>query len=141
MAMLPFSGYNMSDYFKHWLQMGKRMKKPPRIFYVNWFRIDENGKFLWPGFRENLRVLEWILKRCNNEVDAIKTSIGYIPIIEDINTQGLNLSKVTLKKLFAIDKHEWKEELERQRNFLSIFGVSLPEEVWQEYRDLEKRLG
>ncbi|MDD5292005.1 MAG: phosphoenolpyruvate carboxykinase (GTP) [Candidatus Omnitrophica bacterium] len=141
MAMLPFNGYNTADYFRHWLQMGKRMKKQPRIFYVNWFRVDENGKFLWPGFGENLRVLEWILKRCNNEVGAIKTAIGYIPKIEDINTQGLNLPKGNLKKLFTIDKHEWKEELERQRSFLAIFGDSLPEEILEEHRDLEKRLG
>ncbi|MDD5005457.1 MAG: phosphoenolpyruvate carboxykinase (GTP) [Candidatus Omnitrophica bacterium] len=140
MAMLPFCGYNMADYFRHWLKMGKRMVKQPRIFCVNWFRVDENGKFLWPGFGENLRVIEWILKRCNNEVGAVKTPIGYIPKLEDLNTDSLDLSKDTLKKLFLIDKSEWREELERQRIFLATFKNSLPEEIWKEYRALKKRL-
>ena len=140
MAMLPFCGYNMGDYFKHWLNMGKKMTKPPRIFHVNWFRVDKQGKFLWPGFGENLRILEWILKRCNNEVGAIKTPIGYIPKTEDINLDGLDLPKKTLKELFSIDKDEWKEELERQHNFLETLKDSLPKEIWQEHRALRKRL-
>jgi phosphoenolpyruvate carboxykinase (GTP) len=140
MAMLPFCGYNMADYFQHWLKIGKEMTRPPRIFYVNWFRLDKNGKFLWPGFGENLRILEWILKRCNNEVGAIKTAIGHIPKIEDINLEGLNLSKEIIKELFAIDREQWREELRRQGDFLNIFGDTLPPEIWQEYADLEKRL-
>ena len=140
MAMLPFCGYNMAEYFKHWLKMGKKMTKPPRIFYVNWFRVDKEGKFLWPGFGENLRILEWILRRCNNEVGAIKTPIGYIPKIEDINTTGLDLSKDNLKQLFSINKKEWQEELERQHKFLMKFENSLPKEIWQEYKALKKRI-
>ncbi|MBL7197328.1 MAG: phosphoenolpyruvate carboxykinase (GTP) [Candidatus Omnitrophica bacterium] len=140
MAMLPFCGYNMGGYFKHWLKLGKKMIKPPRIFYVNWFRVDKQGKFLWPGFGENIRILDWILKRCNNEVGAIKTPIGYIPKIEDINMSGLNLSKDIQGQLFSINKKEWREELERQHKFLSKLKDSLPKEIWQEYRALNRRL-
>ena len=140
MAMLPFCGYNMGDYFEHWLEVGKDMVKPPRIFHVNWFKLDKKGKFLWPGYGENLRILEWVLKRCNDQVDAIKTPIGYIPKIEDINIEGLNLSKRALEDLFLIDKKEWMEELERQHRFLETFSGSLPEEIWQEYEALKKRL-
>ncbi|NQU18659.1 phosphoenolpyruvate carboxykinase (GTP) [bacterium] len=140
MAMLPFCGYNMGDYLKHWLKLGKKMVKPPRIFYVNWFRVDKQGKFLWPGFGENIRILDWILKRCNNEVGAIKTPIGYIPKIEDINMSGLNLSKDIQRQLFSINKKEWREELERQYKFLTKLKNSLPKEIWQEYGALNKRL-
>ncbi len=141
MAMLPFCGYDMGHYFKHWLDIGKKMKKQPRIFHVNWFRIDKDGKFIWPGFGENIRVIDWILKRCNNEVGAIKTPIGYIPKPEDINIEGLDLSSDTLKDLLSIDKNEWREELGRQKEFLATFKDSLPDEIWQEYKALEKRLG
>lgn len=140
MAMLPFCGYNMGYYFKHWLKMGKKMKSPPRIFHVNWFRVDEQGKFVWPGFGENIRVLEWILKRCNNEVEAVKTPIGYIPKIEDINLEGLDLSREVLKELFVIDKKEWREEMRRQRDFLDTLKGFLPKEILQEYSALTKRL-
>jgi len=141
MAMLPFCGYNMGEYFKHWLRTGKEMANPPRIFLVNWFRVDKNGKFLWPGYGENLRILEWILKRCNNEVDAVETPIGYVPKIEDINIKGLKLTKAIMKELFYIDKKEYREELKRQYEFLSKFKSSLPREIWQEYRALRKRIG
>ena len=90
MAMLPFCGYHMADYFAYWLAMGKRLEKVPKIFHVNWFRMDENGKFLWPGYGENLRVLEWILDRCNNKADAVKTPIGYIPAPNSLDLTGLN---------------------------------------------------
>jgi len=99
MAMLPFCGYNMADYFRHWLVMGKKMAKPPKIFHVNWFRSDEKGKFLWPGFGENLRVLEWILDRCNNKVNALKSPIGYVPFASNIDMTGLDLPSGTLEKL------------------------------------------
>lgn len=140
MAMLPFCGYNMAEYFRHWLKMGKQMKNPPKIFYVNWFRVDAEGRFLWPGFSENLRILDWILKRCNNEVEAIKTPIGYIPKIEDIDLNGLDLPKENIKNLFQINKQEWQEELDRQNQFLKIFKKSLPQEIWHEYHALKKRL-
>jgi phosphoenolpyruvate carboxykinase (GTP) len=140
MAMLPFCGYNMAHYFKYWLEMGKRMNKPPKIFHVNWFRTDENGKFLWPGFRENLRVLEWILDRCNNKVEAVKTPIGYVPRPYDIDMTDINLATGTLEKLLAVDKKDWLEELNSLKTFFKQFKKDLPEELWQEYEALLKRL-
>ena len=140
MAMLPFCGYNMAYYFRHWLDMGKRMAKPPKIFHVNWFRTDEKGKFLWPGFRENLRVLEWILDRCNNKVEAFKTPIGYIPYPADIDMTGLNLSEGALDKLLQVRKADWLDELKGIKNFFNQFKRDLPAELWKEYASLEKRL-
>ncbi|MBU1090386.1 MAG: phosphoenolpyruvate carboxykinase (GTP) [Candidatus Omnitrophica bacterium] len=140
MAMFPFCGYNMADYFKHWLAMGKGMNKPPRIFHVNWFRTDQNGKFLWPGFRENLRVLEWILDRCNNKVSAVKTAIGFIPNASDLDMTGLDLPDGTLEKLLAVDNQDWLEESKGIKDFFKKFEGDLPPEMWQEFEALEKRL-
>ncbi len=140
MAMIPFCGYNMADYFKHWLKMGKKMKKPPKIFYVNWFRRDKSGKFIWPGFSDNLRILNWILNRSKGNVGAIKTPLGYIPKYEDIDMAGLDFPKEKWNELFRIDKGEWKKELESQKEFLDKFGRRLPEEVLKEYRAFKKRL-
>lgn len=140
MAMLPFCGYNMADYFRHWLEMGRRMTKTPKIFHVNWFRTDHKGNFLWPGYRENLRVLEWILDRCNNKVGAQETPIGYIPEIKDIDLTGLYLAPGILEKLFTIDKKEWLEELRGIKTFFKQFKQDLPPELWQEYNDLWQRL-
>jgi phosphoenolpyruvate carboxykinase (GTP) len=141
MAMLPFCGYNMAEYFRHWLNMGRKMNKAPKIFNVNWFRMDENNKFLWPGFRENLRVLEWILDRCNNKVEALQTPIGYIPKdFNDIDMTGLAITKVNLDKLFAVDKKAWLSELEGVKKFFREFKKDLPQEMWQEYEDLKSRL-
>jgi Phosphoenolpyruvate carboxykinase (GTP) len=140
MAMLPFCGYNMADYFSHWLNLGKKMAKPPRIFHVNWFRTNSKGKFIWPGFGENLRILEWIISRCNNRVKARETPIGFIPYLEDIDMTGLYVHKKNLEKLFNIDKKQWQKELEQQKEFFSIFSGELPDEIAQEYRALKKRL-
>jgi phosphoenolpyruvate carboxykinase (GTP) len=140
MAMLPFCGYNMADYFRHWLEMGKKMVKAPRIFHVNWFRTDEKGKFLWPGYRENLRVLEWILDRCNNKVEAQKSPIGYIPKVTDIDLTGINLPLPILEKLLFIDKKDWLEELEGIKRFFKQFKKDLPEELWDEYEALKARI-
>ena len=140
MAMLPFCGYNMADYFRHWLEMGKRMARPPKIFHVNWFKTDENGNFLWPGYRENLRVLEWILDRANNKVEAVETPIGYIPRPSDIDLTGLELGPQTLERLLGIDNKEWLEELKRIKKFLGQFKKTLPHELWQEYESLAERL-
>ena len=140
MAMLPFCGYNMAEYFRHWLEMGKRMVKPPRIFHVNWFRTDELGRFLWPGFRENLRVLEWILDRCNNKADALRTPIGYLPFPCDIDMTGLQLPKGILERLLQIHKEDWFEELKGIKKFFRQFKKSLPIELWQEYEALSQRL-
>lgn len=140
MAMFPFCGYNMDLYFRHWLDMGKHITKAPRIFNVNWFRTDESGKFIWPGFGENLRVLEWILERCNNKVEAVKTPIGYIPMPKDIDMTGLKLSEGAMEKLLQINKKEWLEELKSIKQFFKQFKKDLPAELWQEYDNLESRL-
>ncbi len=140
MAMVPFCGYNMADYFRNWLDAGKKMIKPPKIFHVNWFRTDDKGNFLWPGFRENLRILEWILDRANEKIGAVKTPIGYIPRIKDLDMTGLDLPKTALEELFLIDKNEWLRELEDIKGFFKKFETDLPEELWQEYEALSKRL-
>ena len=140
MAMLPFCGYNMADYFRHWLKMGKLMTRPPKIFHVNWFKTDENGNFLWPGYGENLRVLEWIIGRCRSKVDAVQTPIGYIPSMKDLDMTGLKFPKNALKKLFEIKKQEWLAEVEGQRKFFAIFGKNFPKELMQEHHALEKRI-
>ncbi|MDP2923875.1 MAG: phosphoenolpyruvate carboxykinase (GTP) [Candidatus Omnitrophota bacterium] len=140
MAMFPFCGYNMAEYFRHWLEMGRRMARPPKIFHVNWFRADEQGKFLWPGFGENSRVLEWILDRCNNKVEAVETAIGYVPRASDIDMTGLELPAGTLEKLLAIDTKAWLEELKGIKKFFQQFRKNLPQDLWQEYEDLTSRL-
>lgn len=140
MAMLPFCGYNMAQYFQHWLDMGKRMSKAPKIFNVNWFRTDENGKFLWPGYRENLRVIEWILDRCNNSVEATTTPIGYIPRPTDIDLTGLQLAPGAVEKLLAIDPAEWQAETDGIAQFFKQFKNDLPKELWDELAALKTRL-
>lgn len=140
MAMIPFCGYNMADYFRHWLNMGSKMEKQPKIFHVNWFRMDEKGHFLWPGFGENLRILEWILDRCNNKVDAVKTPIGYVPEAKDIDLTGLNISKQDMDRLFDVDRFEWVQEMNSQKEFLNTFGKDLPKEIWQEWEAQNRRL-
>ena len=140
MAMLPFCGYNMGDYFAHWLSMGKKMESPPKIFHVNWFRQDENGKFIWPGFGENLRVLKWVIDRCFDRVGARETPIGLIPNTDDLLIDGLNLTGDVNQTLFSIDRSEWLEELKGHEEFLKIFGDRLPDELWEECESLRKRL-
>jgi phosphoenolpyruvate carboxykinase (GTP) len=140
MAMIPFCGYNMASYFRHWLEMGRKMPKAPKIFSVNWFRTDKNGQFLWPGFGENLRVLEWILDRCENKVGAIKTPIGYTPNIYDIDMTGISLQEEAMARLLEVNRHDWQEELKGVRSFFQQFKKDLPEELWQEYEELHARL-
>jgi phosphoenolpyruvate carboxykinase (GTP) len=108
---------------------------------VNWFRADKNGKFFWPGFGDNLRVLEWILDRCNNTAGAVKTPIGYIPKTNEIDMTGLHLPKGQMEGLFSLSRKEWREELKSVKEFFETFGNGLPEELWQEYKALKKRLG
>ena len=131
MAMLPFCGYHMGDYFKHWIEMGEMLgDKAPKIFNVNWFRVDEDGHFVWPGFGDNLRVLEWILKRCDGEVDAVETAIGYVPKPEDINLEGLeNFDIETLKSILEVDNAKWAKEAEGIEEFYKKFGDKLPAEL------------
>ena len=140
MAMRPFIGYHICDYFAHWIEMGKKIPNPPKIFHVNWFRLDDEGNFMWPGFGDNLRVLEWIIKRCDNEVDACKTAIGYLPEVSDINVNGLDLNEATMKELLTVDKAIWTEELNGIKEFFGSFGDKLPKELKDELEGLEERL-
>lgn len=140
MAMLPFCGYHMGDYFQHWIDMGKKIKVQPKIFNVNWFRTDSEGHFIWPGFGDNMRVLDWILKRCEETVDADETAIGYVPKPEDINLEGCGVDKETLKGLLNVDTETWKKEAEGIREFYKKFGDRLPKELEEELASLESRL-
>lgn len=140
MAMLPFCGYHMADYWQHWLDMEKDVPSPPKIFNVNWFRTDDNGEFIWPGFGENLRVLEWILKRCFDEVDARETEIGYLPKVEDINLEGVDVPPETLAGLLSVDRDLWREEAAGIREFYAKFGDKLPQALREELAGLEDRL-
>lgn len=141
MAMMPFCGYNMGDYFSHWIEMGKLLgENAPKIFSVNWFRTDENGKFMWPGFGDNIRVLEWILNRCENSANAKKTPIGYIPYAEDINLEETSVSEKSLEKLLEIDTDLWKKESDNIEEFYKIFKEHLPDELKKELTNLKNRL-
>ncbi len=140
MAMLPFCGYHMGDYFKHWLDMGKKIAKPPKIFHVDWFRTGADGKMMWPGFGENLRVILWILERAQGKGEAQKTSIGYLPTADAISLEGLNLSRQTLQQLLSIDHDEWRTELDKQSQFFKTLGNHLPKEILEEQEALRARL-
>lgn len=141
MAMLPFCGYNMGDYFAHWFHMGEVLgDKAPKIFNVNWFRVDDDGNFIWPGFGDNLRVLEWIIKRCDGEVDAIETPIGYVPKVEDINLDGLDFELDTLKSILEVDNELWRKEAEGITEFYKKFGDKLPKKLEKELKGLKERL-
>jgi len=140
MAMLPFCGYNMGDYFKHWLEMGKKMSNPPKIFHVNWFRTNEEGQFIWPGFGDNFRVIEWMLKRCENKADANEAPIGYLPKPEDINIEGLNLSADTLKSLLSIDTESWLADIKNIEEFYAKIGDAIPQELIEELKRLADNL-
>jgi phosphoenolpyruvate carboxykinase (GTP) len=141
MAMLPFCGYHMGDYFQHWLDMGEKLgDKAPKIFNVNWFRLDDEGHFIWPGFGDNMRVLMWILDRCEGKVDAVETPIGYEPKPEDINLEGLDIDVDVVKGLLDVDKDLWKEEAKGIREFFGKFGDKLPKEMTKELDELEARL-
>ena len=140
MAMRPFVGYDMGDYWQHWLDMGKMIANPPKIFHVNWFRTDENGHFIWPGFGDNMRVLMWILARCAGTVDAVETPIGYVPRPEDIDITGLNLTLDDLKGLLTVDRELWLEDCKGIREFYHQVGDRVPAVLYDELADLEKRL-
>ena len=141
MAMLPFCGYHMGDYFKHWIDMGEVLgDKAPKIFNVNWFRLDDEGNFLWPGFGDNFRVLEWIVKRCNGEADATETAIGYVPAAEDINLEGLDMDIEVLKSILEVDNEKWLGETAGIEEFYEKFGDRLPEELKAQLSALKERL-
>lgn len=139
MAMLPFMGYHVGDYLQHWINMGKKIKNAPKIFHVNWFRVDQNGKFLWPGFGENLRVINWILERCQGKGKTVETPIGNVPTEDALNLEGLNLSADALKALLKVDKGEWAEELKSQVEHFEKIGSRLPKEVRDEHAATQKR--
>jgi phosphoenolpyruvate carboxykinase (GTP) len=141
MAMLPFCGYNMGDYFGHWLNVGKRLTNPPKIYSVNWFRTDDDGKFIWPGFGENIRVIKWILDRVNDRVGAKETPLGLVPNLSDLDLSGLNIAKEKMEKLFEVDRPGWQAELQDIDAYLSQFGDHLPAELRRQRDDLAKKLG
>ena len=140
-AMLPFCGYNMADYFKHWMNMGRLLKQPPKIFSVNWFRVDEDGRFIWPGFGDNARVLKWIVDRVHGRVGARETPLGLTPNISDLALDGLNISRPRMEQLFAMETEGWEDELRDINAFLAKFGRRLPYEIRQQYEKLAAAFG
>jgi len=148
MAMLPFCGYHMGDYFQHWMDMGAKAEKAPKIFHVNWFRTNENGKFMWPGFGDNFRVLQWILDRCDGKVEARETPIGFVPYADDIDLEGMDytiqndekFTKDTLEELLTVNKQWWRDDLDSIHEFYGKFGDRMPAKMLQELAALEERL-
>jgi phosphoenolpyruvate carboxykinase (GTP) len=140
MAMLPFCGYNMADYFGHWLEMGPKVRKQPKIFHVNWFRKGPNGKFLWPGYGENVRVLKWILDRIEGRADAAETPIGWVPTPESLTLDGLQISRDALDELLRVDISDWADETRATGEFLDKFGDRLPAAIREEHQALASRL-
>jgi phosphoenolpyruvate carboxykinase (GTP) len=142
MAMLPFCGYNMGEYFAHWLKIGQHSdsSKLPKIYYVNWFRQDQDGRYLWPGYGDNSRVLEWIFERCNGTAQASETPIGMIPEASDLDTKGLNMPAEDLAKLLSVDIDGWLGEVPKIKEHFAQFGDDLPQGLRQELKELEQRL-
>ncbi|MBQ8545737.1 MAG: phosphoenolpyruvate carboxykinase (GTP) [Clostridia bacterium] len=140
MAMRPFVGYNMGDYFQHWLDMGHKIPNAPKIFHVNWFRTDDEGHFIWPGFGDNMRVLDWILQRCEDKVEARETAIGYVPYAKDINIEGLDIDIDTIEGLLSVDKASWLEDVENIKAFYAQVGDRVPKTMYDELKALEERL-
>ena len=140
MAMLPFCGYNMADYWGHWLKIGSQLKSPPKIFRVNWFRTGDNGKFLWPGYSENLRVLKWILERCEGRGSATDTPIGSVPTKNALDLRGLDLPDSAITQLLRVDPAEWAEAVHGQETFFESFGDRLPQGILAEHDDLARRI-
>jgi len=140
MAMKPFCGYNFANYWDHWLSFSQRSNKLPRVFHVNWFRQDDDGKFLWPGFGENLRVMRWIIDRCENRAGANETPIGFLPRIDDIDTTGLDVDPETMQQLLSVDLDQWQAELESVGEYLESYGQELPEALKREHADVVEEL-
>ena len=147
MAMKPFIGYNVGDYWAHWIEMGEKLgDKAPKIFNVNWFKKDDEGNFMWPGFGDNMRVLDWIIKRCEGTVDAVETAIGYVPKAEDINVTGIEdeITPERMQELLAVDKDLWVEEIAEMRRYynddIAAKGGRIPDVLYKELDELEARL-
>ncbi|HEV2461015.1 MAG TPA: phosphoenolpyruvate carboxykinase (GTP), partial [Ktedonobacterales bacterium] len=140
MAMLPFCGYNMGDYWGHWLEMGTRIPRPPAIFHVNWFRKDADGKFLWPGFGQNVRVLQWVVERIRGQAQARVTPVGYVPTAGVLNLDGLDLSHEKVEALLRVDGADWEREWADQGTFFQRFGSHLPDAIRAQHDALKARL-
>ena len=139
MAMLPFCGYHMGDYFQHWIDMGKKLTNPPKIFNVNWFRRDDEGNFIWPGFGDNLRALIWALERCDGSAGGVETPLGTVPSIDDLDLDGLDVDKDKLKDILTVDKDVWKKELDGIKTWYSRFD-HMPQELTDSLAKLEEDL-
>jgi phosphoenolpyruvate carboxykinase (GTP) len=140
MAMKPFCGYNFADYWDHWLSFAQRTDKLPEIFHVNWFRQDDDGNFLWPGFGENLRVLQWIIQRCKGEVDAAETAIGYLPLEDGLDIADLNLDPEVWKALISINDDQWRQEMTEFGEYLDSFGERLPDQLREQHEQVKAAL-
>jgi phosphoenolpyruvate carboxykinase (GTP) len=140
MAMKPFAGYNFGDYWAHWLNVGAKLKAPPAIFHVNWFRQDAAGKFLWPGFGDNLRVLRWIIDRCAGRAAARDTAIGKLPDLKDLDTHGLEIAPGALDELLAVDHDQWEAEFEGIGEYFAGFGERIPEGLQSELAEALRRV-
>jgi phosphoenolpyruvate carboxykinase (GTP) len=140
--MLPFCGYNMADYFAHWLKIGETAgAQLPKVFYVNWFRKDEGGRFLWPGFGENSRVLEWVFRRCNGEGETVDTPFGFVPAEGELNVEGLDIDAEALRELLHVDEDALRAQLPQVKEHLARFGDQLPAPIRSQLDALEQRLG
>jgi phosphoenolpyruvate carboxykinase (GTP) len=140
MAMLPFCGYHMGDYFRHWLEMGKRIPRPPAVFHVNWFRQDAEGKYLWPGYGENVRALIWMLERIRGTADAKETITGYVPAVSSLHMDGLDIPRERLEQLLAVNPEEWEDDAESDESFFRTIGDRMPEELLNEQAALKRRV-
>jgi phosphoenolpyruvate carboxykinase (GTP) len=140
MAMLPFCGYNMADYWGHWLSLGRRLTRPPRLYRVNWFRRDDAGRFLWPGFGENLRILQWVVERTRGDGRAAETPIGYLPTPAGLNRTGLDVSDAALAELLHVDRAGWRTTLRGQAEFFAKFEDRVPAGIREEHEALAGRL-
>jgi phosphoenolpyruvate carboxykinase (GTP) len=140
MAMLPFCGYNMADYWAHWLSMEKRVSHLPKVFHVNWFRRDASGAFLWPGYGENLRVLKWIVERVRGGGAALETPIGHVPFPGGIDLEGLSLPAGAMEQLLSVDREAWRDEARNLKEYFAKFGTRLPPAIASEAEALAARL-
>jgi phosphoenolpyruvate carboxykinase (GTP) len=140
MAMRPFCGYNMGDYFQHWLDFSRKSKNLPRIFQVNWFRKGKDGRFLWPGYGENVRVLKWIVGRVNGEAEGVETPLGYVPAPGSLDLEGMGLRENTVEELLYVDREGWLKEARDSEGFFKTFGERFPKALWQEHQNLKARL-
>jgi len=132
--MKPFCGYNFADYWAHWLSFSEKSDKLPKVFHVNWFRKNEDGEFLWPGFGENMRVLEWIVNRCDGSVEADETPIGYVPKLDSLNLAGLDIGPATMQSLLGITPSVWANEINEIEEYFNTFGEKVPDVLYEQIK-------